>query len=85
MKERHADNPFTPSIDLLFSTIKKDHGFQFDADLARLLHLSKPMISKLRHRDLPLTSGVILRIHEVTGMPVATIRELSGCRADWED
>lgn len=84
MKERNEDNPFPPSIDRLFSTIKKDHEFKFDADLARLLHLSKPMISKLRHGDLPLTPGVILRIHELTGMPVATIRELSGCRADWE-
>lgn len=79
------DNPFPPSIDQLFSTIKREYGLRFDAELARFLRVSTPTISRLRSGDMELTAGVILRIHELTGMPVQTIRELSGCRPEWED
>lgn len=84
MKEPvRAGTPLDSGIDRLFAEIAREHGLRFDAELARLLCVSKTMISRLRAGTVQITPGIILRIHEITGMPVATIRELSGVQAEW--
>lgn len=47
-----------------------------DAALARTLKVAPPVISKIRHRTLPVGSTMIINIHEVTDMPIADIKAL---------
>lgn len=49
-----------------------------DLALARKLHLPHPCVSRVRHRKLALSAAIFLRIHEVTGIPIAELRDLAG-------
>jgi len=49
-----------------------------DAALARALNISPPIISKVRHRVTPISSNVLLRIGEKTGLSYADMREILG-------
>lgn len=51
-----------------------------DAALARALEVAPPLISKIRHRRLPVGASLLIRIHEVTDLPVHELRELMGDR-----
>lgn len=59
----------------LFDSIKAEQRLKNDAELARKLEVAPPQISKVRGGSLPCTDSLILRIHEVFGVPVAVIRE----------
>ena len=56
-------------------------GVKNDAQLARLLRLLPPAISKMRHGVAPLTAEIMLRIHEAGGVPLDEIRELARVEA----
>lgn len=45
-----------------------------DAALARLLQVSPPILSKVRLRKLPVSPALLLRIHDVTHIPLAELR-----------
>jgi hypothetical protein len=47
-----------------------------DAALARALKMSPSNISRYRSRYTPIRAHVILRIHDATGWPIKTIKEL---------
>jgi plasmid maintenance system antidote protein VapI len=51
-----------------------------DAALCRALEVAPPVISKIRHRRLPVGASMLIRMHEVTDMPVAQLREILGDR-----
>lgn len=51
-----------------------------DAALSRTLEVAPPVISKIRHRRLPVGASMLIRMHEVTDMSVAELRELLGDR-----
>jgi hypothetical protein len=51
-----------------------------DAALSRALEVGPPVISKIRHGRLPVGAGLLIRIHEVTGLSVADLRLLLGDR-----
>jgi len=51
-----------------------------DAQLARLLELQPPLISKIRHRHLPVGAAFLIRLHEASGMTIADMRTLLGDR-----
>jgi plasmid maintenance system antidote protein VapI len=61
----------------LFDAIKRDFNLKNDAELARALEFTPPQVSKVRAGIIGCTDTVILRIHEVFGLPVAAIRELA--------
>lgn len=61
---------------MLFDTIMRARGLRNDAALGRLLNLTHPAISKIRHGRVRVTDTTILRVHETLGMPVKQIREL---------
>lgn len=46
-----------------------------DAALSRALEVAPPVISKIRHRTLPIGATILLRMHEVSEF---SIRELKG-------
>jgi hypothetical protein len=51
-----------------------------DAALARALEVAPPLISKIRHRRLPVGASLLIRMHEVTALPVRELRQLMGDR-----
>ena len=45
-----------------------------DASLCNKLNVAPPMLSKIRHNRVPVTSAFILNVHETLHVPVAQIR-----------
>jgi plasmid maintenance system antidote protein VapI len=60
----------------LLDTIKERYSIKNDAELSRTLDVPPPTISKIRSGRVNVSADIILRIHEVLGMPVADIRAL---------
>ena len=51
-----------------------------DAALSRALEDAPPVISKIRHRRLPVGASMLIRMHEVSTMSVRELRDLMGDR-----
>lgn len=49
-----------------------------DAALARVLEMAPAVVSKIRHGVIPVTAGVMLRMHEVSGLSILHLRLLMG-------
>ncbi|WP_426162370.1 helix-turn-helix domain-containing protein [Pseudoduganella sp. R-34] len=64
--------------DMLLDTVKFWLGLRYDAALADRLQVTRTTISKIRHRHCPVSSELLLRIHEMTGLPLRELRFLGG-------
>jgi plasmid maintenance system antidote protein VapI len=64
---------------LLDSLIEK-LGLKNDAALSRALEVAPPVISKIRHRRLPVGASMLIRMHEVSSLSVRELRDLMGDR-----
>ncbi|PFH10111.1 hypothetical protein BCF11_2520 [Collimonas sp. PA-H2] len=51
-----------------------------DAALARALGIAPPVLSKIRHRRLPVGASLLIRMHEVSALTIAELRALMGDR-----
>ncbi len=51
-----------------------------DAALARALNVAPPLISKLRHRTLPIGGALLICMHEVSKLSIVDLRILLGDR-----
>ena len=51
-----------------------------DAALSRALEVAPPLISKIRHRRLPVGASLLIRMHEVSQLSIKDLRELMGDR-----
>lgn len=51
-----------------------------DAALSRALEVAPPMISKIRHFRMPVGASLLIRMHEVTDMPMRKLQDLMGDR-----
>ncbi len=47
-----------------------------DAALSRVLEVAPPVISKIRHRTLPIGATILLRMHEVSAISIRELRAL---------
>lgn len=63
-------------IDQLATRLKAKN----DAALCRQLGISPPLISKIRHKRLPIGASLLIRAHEVTGLAIGELRTLMGDR-----
>ena len=64
----------TKNENALLDLAARMHGGMNDAALARLLGVAPPAISKVRRARLPVGATLVIKIHEVTAMPVAEIK-----------
>ena len=73
-----AITPYDPNrmFDLCISKLKLKN----DAALCRLLEVQAPIISKIRHARSPLSSKILLRVHEVSGIDVKELQKMAGDR-----
>ena len=49
-----------------------------DAALARLLKVAPPVISKIRHRRLPISASILICMHEVSNITIKELRQWMG-------
>jgi hypothetical protein len=64
---------------LLDTLIEKLH-LKNDAALSRALEVAPPVISKIRHRRLPVGASLLIRMHEVSELSIVELRYLMGDR-----
>ena len=78
-KIKQSDDPaYDP--DKLLNAIIDRLGLKNDAALARALEVAPPVISKIRHRRLPVGASLLIRMHEVTEYSIRELRDLMGDR-----
>lgn len=51
-----------------------------DAALCRVLEVSRPVISKIRHGRVPIGAALLIRMHEVSDLSISDLRYLMGDR-----
>jgi hypothetical protein len=61
-------------LDILIEGLKVKN----DAGLARKLHIDYPIISKIRNRRRPITAEVLIRMHDVSELPISSLRHMMG-------
>jgi plasmid maintenance system antidote protein VapI len=66
--------------DQLLASLISKLSLKNDAALSRALEVSPPVISKIRHRRLPVTASLLIRMHEVSALSIAELRQLMGDR-----
>lgn len=71
-----SQNTYDPNR--LLDAIIDRLGLKNDAALSRALEVAPPLISKIRHRRLPVGASMLIRMHEVTDLSVRELRDLMG-------
>jgi hypothetical protein len=66
----------SPFID----TVLNEHGIKNDAQLALLLEVSPPVISKIRNGWMPLGPSLLISLHEATGRDIRSMKRALGLR-----
>jgi len=75
-----VDALFDYNPDHLLDCLQKHFNVHNDASLCRALHTPPSVISKVRHRRLAVSAGLLVRMHETTGIAVCDLRFLLGDR-----
>ena len=78
---RLADQVAYDPNNLLDALIQK-LNLKNDAALSRALEVAPPVISKIRHRRLPVGASLLIRMHEVSDLSIKELRTLMGDRRD---
>ena len=78
MTTRHI--PEEPSYDpnKVLDAIIEKLKLKNDAALSRALEVAPPVISKIRHRTLPIGATILLRMHEVSEFSIRELKALMG-------
>ena len=64
----------------LLDTLIEKLQLKNDAALSRKLEVAQPVISKIRHRRLPVGASLLVRMHEVSELGIRELRDLMGDR-----
>jgi hypothetical protein len=64
----------------LLDVVKERFGVQTDSELALLLNMTSPQISRIRHCGAPLSASALIKIHEISGLPIESLKMLCGDR-----
>ena len=65
---------------MLLAALIKRMRLKNDAALSRALEVAPPVISKIRHRRLPIGASLLIRMHEVCELSISDLRILMGDR-----
>lgn len=66
----------------LLDSLIKQLSLKNDAALARALEVAPPVISKIRHKRLPVGASLLIRMHEVSDLSIMDLRALMGDRRE---
>jgi plasmid maintenance system antidote protein VapI len=73
-----AQRDYNP--DRLLNALMQQLNVKNDASLSRALEVAPPVISKIRHRRLPVGASMLIRMHETSGLSIRELRDLMGDR-----
>lgn len=76
METTSASAPHSYNTDNLLNALIEKLGLKNDAALARLLEVVPPILSKISHRHLPVSAALLIRMHEVSNLPIRELRDL---------
>jgi hypothetical protein len=66
--------------DNLLDTLRTKLHYKNDAALSRALEVAPPVISKIRHRRVPIAASLLIRMHEVSHLSIEDLRSYMGDR-----
>lgn len=75
-----SDTVYDPNN--LLNSLRDVLHLKNDAALSRALEVAPPLLSKIRHRKLPVGASMLIRIHEVSALSITELRTLMGDRRD---
>ena len=70
----YRDTKENDLLDLLIDKLRLKN----DAALCRALEVAPPVVSKIRHGRLPVGDTILLRMHEISDIPLRKLKELLG-------
>lgn len=73
-------NQFQYDPNNLLESLIERLNLKNDAALSRALEVAPPLISKIRHRRLPVGASLLIRMHEVSDLSIKDLRALMGDR-----
>lgn len=74
------DDQVTYDPNRLLDAFIKKFALKNDVALARHLEVAPPVISKIRHRSSPIGASLLIRMHDISGLTIAELRDLMGDR-----
>jgi len=77
---RPSAQPFQYDPNNLLESLIERLNLKNDAALSRALEVAPPLISKIRHRRLPVGASLLIRMHEVSKLSIRDLRLLMGDR-----
>lgn len=80
MNETNAADQFNYDPNNLLESLIEKLNLKNDAALSRALEVAPPLISKIRHRRLPVGASLLIRMHEVSELSIQDLRHLMGDR-----
>ena len=78
MTIRHIPEEPTYDPNKVLDAIIEKLNLKNDAALSRALEVAPPVISKIRHRTLPIGATILLRMHEVSEFSIRELKALMG-------
>lgn len=79
-KETNVSDQFQYDPNNLLESLIEKLNLKNDAALSRALEVAPPLISKIRHRRLPVGASLLIRMHEVSDLSIKDLRHLMGDR-----
>ncbi|WP_211460504.1 hypothetical protein [Collimonas silvisoli] len=80
LTDKELDETVSYDPDRLLDALIEKFQLKNDAALSRKLSVAPPVISKIRHRRLPVGASMLLRMHEESELTIAELRALLGDR-----
>ena len=71
---------FNYNPDNLLDTLMNRLHYKNDAALSRALEVAPPVISKIRHRRVPVGASLLIRMHEISNLSIQELRGYMGDR-----
>ncbi|MFZ6646320.1 hypothetical protein ACO0LO_11420 [Undibacterium sp. TJN25] len=75
-----APNPLGYDPNRLLDALIELLKLKNDAALARALEVAPPIISKIRHRTMPVGASMLIRMNEISGLDISQLRYIMGDR-----
>ena len=69
-------NKSLPDPTRLLDAVIEKLRLKNDRALCRVLGVAPPVISKIRHRRIPVGAGLLIRMHEESGMSIRELKSL---------
>ncbi|HJV85933.1 MAG TPA: hypothetical protein VJ698_10690 [Noviherbaspirillum sp.] len=79
-KETNQSEQYQYDPNNLLESLIERLNLKNDAALSRALEVAPPLISKIRHRRLPVGASLLIRMHEVSDLSIKDLRHLMGDR-----